>query len=397
MSPSTSANVPAQLTGQLEIASNHQTKRLPWLDMAKAYGMFLVYYGHFVEKIADLQGFSADTVAYKQYKGIYAFHMPLFFIISGFVYKYKKQSLPSFLYQKVLTRLVPVLFFNLVAIGIYVADNFARGNNGITERYSVTSIVTDLLTGYPFGNFLTWFLICLFTVELLNHLVYPVVKDNLWKRSVLAIATLLIGYYFSINPHISASLPIRGLRTWFFHEALVGFSFYQLGFILKQVDIISWFTNSSYKYIGLGLTLILTMATFNLNQGPFSDPRGMVGLGITDYGNLFWFVITAMTGSLFVILLALSLPNIKGMKFIGKNTLILLGMNFFFMDFTKPVIEKIGISVFDNGLTVTLFCLALTIGSFLVTTPLIQLLNKFLPQCIGRPKAHGPLLPALLR
>ena len=365
--------------------------------MAKDYGIFLVYYGHFVEKIAGFQGFATETAAYQQYKCIYAFHMPLFFILSGFVYKHKEQPVGTFLYQKVLTRIVPAIFFNFLAIGIYFLDHLIRGNNGFAERYSVPAILGDVLIGYPFGNFLTWFLFCLFTVELLNYLVYPFIHNNLWKSFGLAMVTLVVGYYLGLHPSINDNLPLRGLNTWYLNESLIGLSCYQFGFILKQSGIVAWFETSPYKYVGLGVTLATTAAFFNLNQGPFTDPRGMVALALTSYGNLFLFSITAITGSLFVIFLALSLPSSPWMTFIGKNTLILLGMNFFYMDVAKPMIGRLDLAIFDSWLTVTLFGLGLTIVSFMVNVPIIQLINRFLPQLMGKPKASGPLLPALLR
>ncbi|MBT9311005.1 acyltransferase family protein [Leptothoe kymatousa] len=379
-----------------ELDQSNRNNRILWLDLAKVYGMFLVYYGHFVEKIAGFEGFVASTVAYKQYKCIYAFHMPLFFILSGFVYRYKKQPLGSFLYQKFLTRIVPALFFNVFAIGIYLVDHVVRSNSGFLERYNIASIFIDVLNGYPFGNFLTWFLFCLFTVELLNHLIHPLLQGNLWKHCGLAVVALSLGYYFGINPDINETLPGRGLKTWYFNQALIGLSFYQLGFIIRQAGIISWFEQSFYRYVGLAITFIATVASFNINQGPFSDPRGMVAIALTSHGNFFWFTLTAITGSLWVIFLALSLPNFKGAKFFGQNTLVLLGMNFFFMDFFKPIIGRMNLAIFDNWITVTLFCTGLTVISFMVNIPVIQILHKCVPQLMGRPKVKGPLLPALL-
>ena len=135
--------------------------------------------------------------------------------------------------------------------------------------------------------------------------------------------TLIAGYYLGLNQSINANLPLQGLHTWYFNEALVGLSFYQIGFILKQSNIVDWFERPLYRYVGLGLTLIATVATFNLNHGPFLDPRNMVALALTSYGNLLLFPITAMTGSLNIILLAINLHSIKDITFIGKSTLIL--------------------------------------------------------------------------
>ncbi|MEA5466705.1 acyltransferase family protein [Leptothoe sp. PORK10 BA2] len=396
MLSTTTVPVSDHSTDQLKPSS--QSKRFPWLDMAKAYGIFLVYYGHFVEEILEYKEFAVETAAYQQYKCIYAFHMPLFFMLSGFVYKHKEQPLGSFLYQKVLTRIVPALFFNILALGIYFLDHLVRGNNGFAENYSVPSILVDVLTGYPFSNFITWFLFCLFTVELLNHSVYPFIKDNLWKSVGLAILTLLVGYYLvGLNQTLKSSLPLRGLDTWYLNSSLIGLSFYQLGFILKQSNIVAWFEQPLHKYVGLVITLVATVTTFNLNQGPFLDPRGIVALAVTSYGNLFLFVTTAIIGSLFIILLSLSLPSVKGVVFFGKNTLILLGMNFLYVNIATPIIGKLDPSIFESWVTVTLFTLGLTLVSFLVNVPIIQLINRLVPQLMGKPEAKGPLLPALLR
>jgi len=50
--------------------------RILWIDIAKAYGIILVFYGHFVERLSRL-GYEA---AFIPLKFIYSFHMPLFFI-----------------------------------------------------------------------------------------------------------------------------------------------------------------------------------------------------------------------------------------------------------------------------------------------------------------------------
>lgn len=52
-----------------------ETKRIEWLDVIKALGIMLVYFGH-----AHVPG--------NRY--IYMFHMPMFFIISGFCWNEEK-------------------------------------------------------------------------------------------------------------------------------------------------------------------------------------------------------------------------------------------------------------------------------------------------------------------
>lgn len=52
-------------------------QRINWIDYAKVLGMFLVIFGHTMQQ-PPLQ---------QVHIGIYSFHMPLFFFLSGFLYK----------------------------------------------------------------------------------------------------------------------------------------------------------------------------------------------------------------------------------------------------------------------------------------------------------------------
>jgi len=54
-------------------------KRIDYLDTAKAIGMYLVYYGHFIEKLY----YAGSIAAFSELKLIYSFHIPLFFFLAG--------------------------------------------------------------------------------------------------------------------------------------------------------------------------------------------------------------------------------------------------------------------------------------------------------------------------
>ena len=42
------------------------------------------------------------------------------------------------------------------------------------------------------------------------------------------------------------------------------------------------------------------------------------------------------------------------------------------------------------------WCTLVTIGTMLSLAPLVWLLNRYLPQLVGRPRSRGPLLPNLV-
>lgn len=375
------------------------TQRIPWLDTAKAYGIFLVYYGHFVERISDLQGFTPGTAAFAQYKLIYSFHMPLFFILSGYSYKGKQQDFWPFFYHRFLTRILPAIFFNLVAIAIYFAEGWATGEPGLPEYYQHRNLFLELLLGHPFGNVITWFLFCLFTVEMLNYGLYPLLKNSLGKRTVAAITAIVVGYWICQNINQLESLAVVGNLVgnnfWYLDEALIAFGLYQIGVLLRAWPRIAA-PEQRFRYVGLALSLGLTLSLYDLNQGPFTADRKLVMMASLSHGDLLIFIASALSGSVFVIWLAQILPGGSMVEFIGKNTLILLGINFFFAGLAKPVLGKLGLSLFDSGWIVFLACTVMTLISFTVSVPVIRLLQRVVPQLVGQPRASGPLLPPLL-
>ena len=95
--------------------SNRPTSaRIEWLDIAKVYGMFLVYYAHFVEAISDM----GNEAALVQQKLIYAFHMPLFILLSGYLARTELPGLRTFLKRQLATRILPVLFFSVLMMPV---------------------------------------------------------------------------------------------------------------------------------------------------------------------------------------------------------------------------------------------------------------------------------------
>ncbi len=57
--------------------------RFTVIDVARCYGIGLVFYGHFIEELMLLK----NPVAASQYKFIYSFHMVLFILLAGYVAK----------------------------------------------------------------------------------------------------------------------------------------------------------------------------------------------------------------------------------------------------------------------------------------------------------------------
>ena len=98
-------------------------QRITWLDSLRAWGIFLLFYGHLVESVHRM----GHETALSQQKLIYSFHMPLFIVISGYLAKTAMPPLVPFLKKQAATRLLPVVFFSvfmmpLAPIGEWLAD-----------------------------------------------------------------------------------------------------------------------------------------------------------------------------------------------------------------------------------------------------------------------------------
>jgi hypothetical protein len=93
--------------------------RVSMIDIARFYGIFLVYYGHIVERMMYL----GNAAAASQYKFINAFHMPLFFILAGFVAKdwSAEQSPGRFALTRATSRVVPLIFFSAALVLLSLA------------------------------------------------------------------------------------------------------------------------------------------------------------------------------------------------------------------------------------------------------------------------------------
>ncbi|MGA2782942.1 MAG: acyltransferase family protein [Smithella sp.] len=97
------------------INAGNVTQRISWVDNAKALGIILVFYGHIVEKI--FQTYYGIPATGLQYKLIYLFHMPLFFLLSGYLVKETQhRKLFMFMKNKFMTRIVPFFFFNILIL-----------------------------------------------------------------------------------------------------------------------------------------------------------------------------------------------------------------------------------------------------------------------------------------
>jgi len=128
---------------------------------------------------------------------------------------------------------------------------------------------------------------------------------------------------------------------------------------------------------------VCLLATYNLNNGPFSNDHPIVLMKASSHGNYVLFVITALIGIGFIIFAARWLTiKFYLVDFIAQNTLIYLGLNglcLYFFD--VKVIYKIAYIPTDS-LFINIYALVYVTTVMIGFMPIIWLIKKYIPKWI---------------
>jgi acyltransferase len=342
------------------------------IDNAKAIGMFLVFYGHMW-----FDGYVPTAALIAQNKFIYSFHMPMFFVLSGMVYRQASGRFGRVVGQKILSRMGPVLLFCFLLLAVKLSMLLANGNRAPIPKYLIEFVRN--VSGWP-SNTVTWFLICLMVVELIYFLVLKRARSP--GRALVAAAVCTGAMLFALRD-VAFLEYLTGLRLnfWFLHEALVAIGFFALGHWLSvsgvavAIRAVAW---PLRLIVGLAL-VILAWLTVDMN----SKEVIMVG---SQHGDPIWFVATALAGSLGVILLSTCLGNSALLGYVGRNTLVLLGMNGFFRDIINPPrVTRIPSELLQTHLSAFVICGAITIISMALSALAIPLYQRWYQRYWDRP------------
>lgn len=163
------------------------SQRMPWVDAAKGFGIFLVVIGHSLRGV-DAAGLIDPVVFSTIDQRIYSFHMPLFFMISGlfFLPQLKKQSTHDFLWSRCFRLIYPLVLWTYIFAGLKLTADFLAGRP--------VDLAHLLILPFP-GQWHFWFLWALFLVQLLLLTAKPllaIVTIRFFAVSALGVSVLLL-------------------------------------------------------------------------------------------------------------------------------------------------------------------------------------------------------------
>ena len=285
-----------------------ETKRYDYLDIAKGLGILAVVWAHIM-----LVGWS--------HKVIYAFHMPLFFFISGMLFRREKySSFGQFVRKRAKRLLVPYLVYSIVTWGIWAAFRWVRHDP--VDSYLAPLLQTIIAQGsgaFMVHNSALWFVPCLFVVELMY---WGLSAFKVWTN--VLVCFLLAGLSFLFG-HLWGNAYWH-LLPFNFDAALIALPFYSVGNALIQyyphkilVDCVS-----NHRWLSSGVLVIGTVALAIVSLF-----FGECSMGSSSYQcNGAIFIVRAFLGCAMMILFSLLISTSNATKtlhqpfiWFGKNSL----------------------------------------------------------------------------
>jgi len=266
--------------------------RIEWIDTAKFLGLLLVILGH--------HGISGVNGTF-----YFAFHMPLFFWINGYLYK-QPRSFTDAVKRGIKKYIIPYAVGSMIAIIFcrYLREKVFIDWLKLTDWSHDPFYIFKVSFGYWEGWSLFWFLPCLFMTNLLMFFVKKITD----KKSVFFSAIILV--LFGIAGMV---LSYSFERPIFFqlNNALVALVFTYIGYISSKQDIK---VNKIFK-IGMHIVLLFVYCVA-------IHKKIYINMGLSEYPYFPICILSAIGGIYVFIFIVKLLPKNQIIAFWGRNSLI---------------------------------------------------------------------------
>ena len=317
-----------------------------WIDLARGIGIVLVFLGHL----------TADIPRWP----IYGFHMPLFFILSGYLYRDEKIS--KYCVKLIRRYIIPYLCFCF-------ANSLLRIPYMMTGDYTLSGIKNKLIL-YWIGSLKgswrempncmpLWFLPAL-SVSLLLFRIIRLIPIKTIRVIIYAICAVF-GYNWN---SLAETLRMQQELPWGLHTVFTVIVFISIGCVLKQFvagsrNIYENHTKTKRRIVA-AMAMVSGFICIIVNHRLFSD----VDIYYNSYGNFFLAYAGAILTSVSLILFCREICN----RLNGSNILVVIGYNsifFFAFDFWGKNVALNYPCLVDHESWIAVFCLKFIFVSLL--------------------------------
>lgn len=263
-------------------------QRITYIDVAKGIGILLVYIGHCWKGEPDIS---------LLIEWIYAFHMPLFFFVSGLLFPNKKVSACTFYRNKCASLIVPYILFSVIHYCVRKAFHLPVGGLAV------------ILHGW--GSNALWFI----PILLLSNMVHFHLLNGSWFEKILSFLFITMCLVWKVHTNGWAPYCISEL-PWFYTCFLSGYIMKEVFCKLENVQY-SWI----YGLLGLSImTLFVFFIAYPYNSNYRHQDDDFV-CWLMRYG-------VGLLGTISTMFFSISLASIKTpeklFSWFGRNSMVIL-------------------------------------------------------------------------
>lgn len=234
-------------------------ERNPWFDNIKGILIFLVVFGHLIETFRHWE--FNESVLYL-YNVIYAFHMPLFIIVSGYFFRPNKPE-------------------RIIQLGlVFFIWQFL---NGIVSYYLQHQ---EFITFTPDARIMEIFDPYWTMWYLLGIIVWSIITPYLVLMRIPLIIALSLAFWVSYT---------EGVTGWFSMRKLINFyPYFLIGYLLKEKNILtglvaksaSW--KSPTRLVSAAITVLFLISMYFFTRGGYSTELFFMRNNYAEFGWSFW-------------------------------------------------------------------------------------------------------------
>ena len=274
-----------------EEISAQNNKHIGWVDIAKGIAIILVIIGHCFRLNEDFRKF------------IYLFHMPVFFVLAGYLFNFDKYK-NNFLRLVLISAkrlLLPALVATVIIYHSFSKKVIISFLYGIGFKYCLIPSI-----GYGL-----WFLFCLFVLRILLFFFIKTVNFYHINKFICVLFSFTIAL-------LGCMIGQKIFLPWNIDIALVCLYFAYLGYLIKQKDFLN--IKPVFKFLLCIATLFMLYIDFNY---------GRLDMNRRIYINPLISLNVAVLASVLLFFICQSIQNLNRFKITNKIILFLkyMGIN----------------------------------------------------------------------
>lgn len=309
-------------------------ERVTWIDRAKGIAAILMVLGHtwFPESIKIL---------------FYTFHMPLFFILSGYTFRFSScKDIKTFFFKRIRSVVLYYLFFAQINVVWKVIKA------ALSSEFSLKNLSRDILgiiiniRGSEYGPGL-WFLTAFVTGYFLFYFVFKESQKKLNVQILSAVGLIIV--WMCYMHFIGIRLP-WGIDV----SPLIAFLLW-IGYTARKYSVMLKVLGCKKTIYFLGFVFILSsIANY------FMGGQVRVDIWSNSYGNFCLFLINAILGTAILCYFS-NYISFSVLLFLGKNSVFVYGLHGIPNEVLMAVSSKLLNNLINNQIVLFVIGILITI------------------------------------